>query len=179
MIREFHPLSRVTVTTLRRKPYSLQARHWQSTRETIWLVLLLFLAMAAGARAESEVASDLQEAYPVRIVDADTLWVMWKSPYSTHGMIQIRLLDVYAPERHESAGPAATALHASLYDLGKRVYFRDSGGRTFGRIVADVYVDSRDLPAGHPMKPAGDYKLIWVNEVLRDAGMTNQGRGTK
>ena len=102
---------------------------------TIFAAVILFLALPA-------LAQDL--IGPADIIDGDTIDVQG---------VRVRLWGIDAPEAGTVAGDAATAFLRDLMD-GETVSCRDTGGRSYRRIVAQCFIGDLDIAdalvdAGH------------------------------
>lgn len=99
------------------------------TRTIAFLAALMALGLSGPA-----VAADL--VGPVeRVVDGDTFIIAGQS---------IRIWGVDAPERFTEDGKAATAFMRELVE-GQPVYCRDTGKRSWERVVAQCWVLGSDL----------------------------------
>lgn len=102
-----------------------------------YLLLVFCLLSALPAGAQDIIG-------PVRVIDGDTIDVQG---------VRVRLWGIDAPEAGTVAGDAATAFLRALTD-GETVSCRDTGGRSYRRIVAQCFIGDLDIAdalidAGH------------------------------
>jgi endonuclease YncB( thermonuclease family) len=78
------------------------------------------------------------DAKVVSIIDGDTIHVLTASKQD----VKIRLASIDAPERKQ---PFSTQSKQALSDkiLGKMVEVKDHGNDKYGRMIADLYLDSK------------------------------------
>jgi endonuclease YncB( thermonuclease family) len=98
------------------------------------------------------VPSYVYEAELLSVTDGDTVKVRVDLGFSTLVKISVRLAGVFAAERHEPNGPAHTTILRSLLPTGAKVVLvshrlRGTERVTFGRYVADLYLDGEHINA--------------------------------
>jgi endonuclease YncB( thermonuclease family) len=97
-------------------------------RNTATILLMLSIALTALSF----------DAKVISIIDGDTIHVLTANKRD----VKIRLASIDAPERKQ---PFSTQSKQALSDkiLGKMVEVKDHGNDKYGRIIADLYLDSR------------------------------------
>ncbi len=90
-----------------------------------------------------------------RIVDADTLDLAVDLGFHVAVNVRVRVLDLWAPERHTSAGKAADLFAITLLGDAPEVIVRTKLDRTFDRWLGEIRLPDgtsyaeRVIAAGH------------------------------
>lgn len=98
------------------------------------------------------VPSYTYEAELLSVTDGDTVKVRVDLGFSAFVKIAVRLANVFAAERSQPDGPAHTAILRAMLPTGARVVLvshrlRGTERQTFGRYVADLYLDGEHINA--------------------------------
>lgn len=121
---------------------------------------LLALACLSGALAMPvPAAARAYQALVTSVVDGDTLWVRRSA---TEAGIEIRLQGLDAPETCQRWGPQSREALRRLL-LGRRVRVDERAHDAYGRVLARLAVDGRDVGAwlvvnGHAWSPGFQHR---------------------
>lgn len=106
------------------------------------IFIIFFIASIACANQQYPVASNASQTSGVvrSVVDGDTIWVIEDSQKEQ----KIRIYGIDCPEPNQDHGPEAEEVLRKTID-GKRVDLIITGSDRYGRVVAIIMKDGRDI----------------------------------
>ena len=109
-----------------------------------WLVVLAIVGIVLSGSGKFPALSSpdydaRMEAQLISVTDGDTIRVN-----TNNGLRKIRLAGIDAPERDQPYGPEAKTMLSNFLVHGD-IQVDDSGSDRYGRIVATVYVDRKNI----------------------------------
>ena len=139
-------------------PVERSYRRWPSVRWLVWpAVLTLWLSMPSSSAAATDLPGPVV-ADVVRVVDGDTLRVRVNVWIDQELEVWVRIRGIDAPElrgscaRERSRARRAKAYLAAATSGGPVTLTNISGGKYFGRVLADVHSAEGNDMAGALMR---------------------------